>query len=380
MSQTKLRIGGDSLPVVAVDARPLSIVGDGVSRLVSELVRALGQREDIRLVLLSNRPPHPSHDLSRLEMHVDHRWTGRPGTLWLLTRMNAMARHHGANVVWGTAHVLPPRVHGLGRVVSIHDLVHLVMPNSMRAMNLLLSRIAVNRSVRTADAVIALSRTTARSIERLLNVDPNRVTTILPGSALDDAGPATDMPTLPQRYLFALGSIEPRKNIDGLLEAFEQLTLTQGDMHLVLTGLHRWKSERITSLLKRPALKSRVVLTGYLTDAQVAACMHGAEAFVMSSHYEGFGLPILEAAGKTRILLSEIPIFREVAGYLHNASIVDFSNPADAAAAISRALAISRQITEVAHEFRQQLCWETAASLHVQVFRHVLERREQWHA
>ena len=377
MSQPNVQFSADRLPVIAVDARPLAIIGDGVSRLVSSLVRALGQRDDIRLLLLSNRPPHPSHDLSGLEMQVDHHWTGRPGTLWLLMRMNAMARHHGADMVWGTAHVLPPRAHGMGRVVSIHDMVHLVMPNSMRAVNLLLSRMAVNRSIRTADAVIALSRTTARDIERLLHVNPARITTILPGNGLVDLGAVPDMPRLPHRYLFALGSIEPRKNINGLLDAFEQLTLTQHDLHLVLTGLHRWKSERITSLLERPRLKSRVVLTGYLSDAQIAACMRGAEAFVMSSHYEGFGLPILEAAGKTRILLADTPIFREAAGYLRNASILDFRNPTDAAAAISQALATSAPITDVAPEFRRDLCWETAASRHAQVFRQVLERREQ---
>lgn len=367
----------NTVPVVAVDARPLSIMGDGVSRLVSELVRALGQREDTRLLLLSNRPPNPSHDLSGLNMQVDHRWTGRPGTLWLLARMNSMAHHHGADMVWGTGHVLPPRSRGLGRVVSIHDLVHLVMPHSMRATNLLLSRMLVNRSIRTADAVIALSRTTACSIKELLHVNPGRITTILPGSALNDLAPPAEMPAMPQRYLFALGSIEPRKNIDGLLEAFEQLTLSQRNLYLVLTGLHRWKSERISALLERPALKSRVVLTGYLSDAQVASCMRGAQAFVMSSHYEGFGLPILEAAGKTRIVMSDIPIFREVAGYLRNTSIVDFRNPVDAAAAMSLALATSAPITDMGPEFSQELRWDSAAARYAQVFRQVLERREQ---
>jgi glycosyltransferase involved in cell wall biosynthesis len=376
MNDRKRPLAADRPPVVAVDARPLAVIGNGVSRLVSELVRALGRRDDVRLLLLSNRAPHTAHDLSGLELHVDQRWAGRPGTLWLMMRMNAMARHHGAHMVWGTGHVLPPRARELGRVVSIHDLVHLVMPESMRSMHLHLSRMTVDRSIRTADAVVALSRTTARDIERLLQVDPARITTILPGSGLDELAPATDMPALPQRYLFALGSLEPRKNIDGLLGAFEWLTNTHPDLHLVLTGLHSWKAERIMAVLERPALKSRVVLTGYLSDAQVMACMRGAEAFVMSSHYEGFGLPILEAAGKTRIVLSDTPIFREVAGYLRNASLVDFHDPAAAATAIGRALDGDASFTELAPNCRHELRWDTAAARHAQVFRQVLERRE----
>jgi len=119
-----------------------------------------------------------------------------------------------------------------------------------------------------------------------------------------------------------------------------------------------------------------VVLTGYLSDAQVTACMRGAQRFVMSSRYEGFGLPILKAAGKTRIVLSDTPIFREVADYLHNAWLVDFRNPVDAAGAIGRALDGPTPLTELAPYWQQELRWDTAAAWHAQVFRQVLERRE----
>ena len=138
-------------------------------------------------------------------------------------------------------------------------------------------------------------------------------------------------------------------------------------------GLRREGQRHRTHHPQLGALKSRVVLTGYLSDAQVTACMRGAQAFVMSSHYEGFGLPILEAAGKTRIVLSDTPIFREVASYMRNASLVDFRNPADAAAAIGRTLDRPMTLTELAPDWQQELRWETAAEQHAQVFRQVLE-------
>lgn len=362
-------------PLVAVDARPLAVVGNGVSRLVSELVRALRKRDDVRLLLLSNRPAHPSHDLAGLDQVVDDAWAKRPGTLWLMMRMNAMARCHGADMVWGTSHVLPPRSRRLGRIVSIHDLVHLVMPESMRSMHLWASRVLVDRSIRTADAVVALSRTTARDIERMLQVNPRKITTILPGNSLDATTPDSDMPALPPRYLFALGSLEPRKNIDGLLAAFEHLTLTHPDLHLVLTGLHSWRAEAIMAVLDKPALRGRVVLTGYLTDAQVMGCMRAAEAFVMASHYEGFGLPILEAAGKTRIILSNTPIFHEVSGYLRNALLVDFGSPVEAARSIGHAIDSAKQVTDLAPVWCDELHWDKAATRHAQVFKQVMEMR-----
>ena len=358
--------------VIAVDARPLAVVGNGVSRLVSELVRSLRDRDDLKLLLLSHRPAHPLHDLAGLEMHVDSTWSRVPGTLWLLLRMNAMAKQLGAHLVWGTGHILPPRTRGLRRVVSVHDLVHMVMPESMRPLHRQLSRVLVNRSIRTADAVIALSRTTAFDTERLLGVDPSKITTILPGNCLEDAACAAEAPSLPARYLFALGSLEPRKNIDGLLAAFEELTKTQPDLHLVLTGLHRWKAEAIMTALDKPSLKSRVVLTGYLTDAQISGCMSGAEAFLIASHYEGFGLPILEAAGKTRILLADTPVFREISGYLRDTTLIDFRNAAGAARLMGAALDSERVAATIAPIWREELRWDTAALRHADVFKRAM--------
>ena len=361
-------------PVVAVDARPLITRGNGVSRLVLELVIAMRDLGSVELVLMSHRPLHPDHDLAGLKVVIDEGWRHVPGTLWYLARMNALARRHGAHVVWGTAHVLPYRRGGLRYVVSLHDLVHLVMPASMRIANLVLSRFLVGRSLIDADAVAALSQTTRSDLLSRLPVDPNRVVTILPGvTAFADADdPAVQAARLPAQFLFALGSLEPRKNIDGLLRCFVYLSRLRPDLVLVITGADQWKSQKVLKLLEEPALKNRVIRTGYLSDAHIARNFANAQAFVMSSHYEGLGLPVLEAAGHCPIVLSAVPVFDELATYVAGMKLVDFHDPAKAAGEIYRFLSSRPSHAQVRSEWEPELNWSRAAQHYVDLFKSVL--------
>lgn len=360
--------------VVAVDARPLITRGNGVSRLVIELVSALRDLGSVDLILVSHRPLHRDHDLAGLRVVVDHGWHRVPGTLWYMARMNALARRHGAHVVWGTAHVLPFRRDGLRYVVSLHDLVHLMMPASMQIANLVLSRFLVGRSLVAADAVATLSQTTRSDLLSRLPVDPNRVVTILPGvSAFAEAeDPAVQPAWLPAQFLFALGSLEPRKNIDGLLRCFVQLSQLRPDLVLVITGAHQWKSQRVLKLLEEPALKGRVIRTGYLSDADIARNFAKTQAFIMSSHYEGFGLPVLEAAGHCPIVLSAVPVFNELATYVAGVKLVNFHDPATAAWEIDGFLASQPAQARVRSEWEQELNWTRAAQQYVDLFKSVL--------
>lgn len=356
--------------VVAVDARPLIHFGNGVSRLVLELVREMREMGSVRLLLMAHRPLHSGHDLTGLQVIVDDAWRHVPGTLWYVARMNALARHHGANVVWGTAHVLPFRADDMRYVVSCHDLVHLVMPGSMRLSNLLLSRLLVDRSLRNADAVVALSQTTRHDLLTKLQVDSKKVVTILPGvSRLVESGEQTTGSTaLPDEYLFTLGSLEPRKNIDGLLRCFASLTRLRPNLVLVIAGAHEWRSQATLRLLEEPCFRGKVIRVGYLSDVEIARYFENASAFVMSSHYEGFGLPVLEAAGRCPIVLAAVPIFEELSSYISGTRLVDFQNPSLAAADIDRFLDSRPDRARVRETCQRVLTWSGAARRYVQTF------------
>jgi glycosyltransferase involved in cell wall biosynthesis len=99
-------------------------------------------------------------------------------------------------------------------------------------------------------------------------------------------------------YILSLNTLEPRKNIKNVIEAFADLILTQqlNNLNLVLVGAKGWKYDQINSTLsKYPELRKKIVLTGYVDDRDLAALYSGALVFVFPSIYEGFGLPVLEA-------------------------------------------------------------------------------------
>jgi glycosyltransferase involved in cell wall biosynthesis len=97
-------------------------------------------------------------------------------------------------------------------------------------------------------------------------------------------------------YIFYLGTIEPRKNVDLLLEAFQRLKeRTRKDFQLVLSGKVGWKVESLMKVIRALVESGDVIHTGYISEEEAACLYNGAEAFVYPSQYEGFGIPVLEA-------------------------------------------------------------------------------------
>jgi glycosyltransferase involved in cell wall biosynthesis len=125
---------------------------------------------------------------------------------------------------------------------------------------------------------------------------------------------------IPERnpYFLCLGTIEPRKNLDGVLRAFARLAAAERvpGCHLVVVGTRGWGVEKILrTLQENTALNGRVVLTGFVADRDLAAIYSGALAFLYLSHYEGFGLPPLEAMHcGTPVIVGDNSAMPEVVG------------------------------------------------------------------
>ena len=119
-------------------------------------------------------------------------------------------------------------------------------------------------------------------------------------------------------YILSLGTLEPRKNIDTLIKGFARLVQEQNlkDLHLVLVGTHGWQYEKIfDEISKSGSVKDRIIFTGYVDDADLAALYSAALVFVYPSFYEGFGLPPLEAMQcGTPVITSNTSSLPEVVG------------------------------------------------------------------
>ncbi|MEI6563167.1 MAG: glycosyltransferase family 1 protein [bacterium] len=194
---------------------------------------------------------------------------------------------------------IPPLSRGK-KIVTIHDMSFLRHPEFSEDKNLEYLSAFIHDSVRRADAIITISEFSKKETSELLGVDPGRIFAtplgVTPGCARPPTAQIAESlrrMKLERPYLLTVGTLEPRKNIRFLIDVFEQLTEFDGD--LVIAGMKGWKVEPILQRMQSSSRRDRIRYLEYVPDNDLFALYAGAELFVISSFYEGFGLPPLEA-------------------------------------------------------------------------------------
>ena len=208
-------------------------------------------------------------------------------------------------------------------VVTVHDLSFLRTPEFHTPLNRAALSHIVPRATRNARLVIADSNATARDLESAYGLDPARIRVIYPGCDLErfrpllaeDPRPVLARYGITQPYLLFVGTLEPRKNLVGLIDAYERLAADGLDHRLVLAGSPGWGMAAIEARLASQRLGHRVIRAGRVAEEDLPTLYRAADAFVYPSHYEGFGLPPLEAmACGTPVVTSNRSSLPEVVG------------------------------------------------------------------
>jgi len=204
------------------------------------------------------------------------------------------------DVMFGANYFLPRLLGAIARrrVITIHDLTYKRFPNLLQKETLHNLNAHMPREIAAADAIICVSESTREDLLHFYQVDPRRVVTIHSGIStwsrlsVGSAPAESRRYVLPDRYLLFVSTIEPRKNLGVLLDAFERLKARGAyDGALVVVGRVGWKSEELV-----PRLHGRDVHhLDYLSPNELASVYRNAEIFVFPSIYEGFGFPLLEA-------------------------------------------------------------------------------------
>jgi glycosyltransferase involved in cell wall biosynthesis len=211
-------------------------------------------------------------------------------------------------------------------VVTVFDLSYLLFPNAFKAMNRLYLRWLVGLSARRARQVIVISESTRQDVIARLHVPAERVRTIPCG--VDSSFrplPAADVDAfrrekgLPQRFILFIGTIEPRKNVGRLAEAFADLVMSApretADLHLVIAGGIGWMFDAILARIQDLPMRDRIHLPGYVPEEEKPLWYNAATCFCYPSLYEGFGLPPLEAmACGVPVIASDVSSLPEVVG------------------------------------------------------------------
>ena len=369
-------------PVIALDARLVGYAA-GIARYAVLLADALRRLEGPeRYVLLRGRkaarfaihgpnvdthtvftPPH--NRLERLSLPVE-----------------LLARRPWPNLLHSLDHVAP--TWGPWRsVVTLHDLAFLLYPGTHTAASRAYYA-ATGESVRRVERVIAVSQRTASDAVRLLGVDPARIRVVHEAAAPGFAPrPRNGLALLAQRvgfdpdpgrpYVLFVGTLERRKNVPLLLEAFALLR-REVDAQLLLVGARGWLDEPIMAAHARSGVGEAARFLGRLGEEDLALLYSHAGVFVLPSLYEGFGLPVLEAmACGAPVVCSNAGPLPEVAG--DAAVLLKPEDPLAWAVALRDVLTRPRTADELRRrgfERTRDFSWEQTAQQTREVYREAL--------
>jgi glycosyltransferase involved in cell wall biosynthesis len=243
--------------------------------------------------------------------------------LWEQTLQPLALLRDGVDLVHGLAYALP-LLCPVPAVVTVHDLSFLLFPGAFHRGNRLYLTLATRLAVRRADAVIAVSRHTARDLVRLLGVPEKRIH-VVPNGVDPEFRPLEreeieafrQRRGLPERFILYVGTIEPRKNLDTLVRAYAQLVHRdpQHAVPLIIAGARGWRYEGVFALVEELGLDQAIHFPGFIDHSELPLWYNAASVFVFPSLYEGFGLPVLEAmACGTPVVASRASSLPEVVG------------------------------------------------------------------
>ena len=270
-----------------------------------------------------------------------------------------------------------------GIVITVHDLLPLLQPGLFEAENVRLFK-AMLADLRPKDHVICVSHSTRADLLRLQSTPAADHVHVVPLAATGHLAPVADPRALEamrrqlgleekDRVILSLGTLEPRKNLNLLLQAFEQLRERhpQQPFKLVIVGCQGWKIEALLQQLAGSAVAGTIHCPGFIDDQDLAALYSCADVFVYPSLYEGFGLPPLEAMQcGTAVIVSRSSSLPEVVG--DGAWLVDPDDPDQLLARLEELLqdeSLRQQLARRGRERARAFSWAQTAQATEQVYR-----------
>lgn len=302
--------------------------------------------------------------------------------LWEQLVQPQVLRRVGADLVHGPVFV-GPVFSPCPVVITVHDLSFMCFPHLFRRANRFYLTVLTRSSARRARRVIAVSDHAAREVTRLLSVPPDRIDVVYHGVdpvfrplLASDIAAFRQRRGLPERFVLFVGTLEPRKNLVRLVEAFARIH--DGRVGLVLAGGKGWLCDEVFARVEALDLKGKVVFPGYVTNEELPLWYNAATVLAYPSVYEGFGLPVLEAqACGTPVLTSNVSSLPEAAG--DAAVMVDPYDVEALAGGLDRLLAdaaLRHQLRERGLAHARQFSWPRAAQETARVYRRALAEGE----
>ena len=268
-----------------------------------------------------------------------------------------------------------PILNKIPTIVTVYDLSFVHFPDTFPALQRLYLHSQTARSVRSARRVITISEASRQDLHDFFEIPLDKIDVVLPGVdqvfrsvPADQVNAFREKQGITGRFILHVGTLQPRKNVPVLLEAFS-LSRAKGTV-LVLAGAKGWQYDEIFAMIKDLGLERRVHFTGYVADQELPLWYNAADALVFPSIYEGFGMPVLEAmACGTPVIAARTSSIPEAGG---EAAL--YFEPQDAAA-LARHIdsvldddRLAKHMQQSGLEQAQKFSWEQAGIETSQVY------------
>jgi glycosyltransferase involved in cell wall biosynthesis len=365
---------------IGIDARIVHYVRGGIPNYVLRLLKPLAQLDsDTDYYVLHSRKSHTPL-IPGPNFHPVACWTP-PHNQWERWALGIEVARLGLDLLHTTDFV-PPAFGYRWSVITVHDLTFLHYPQFLTAESYRYYNRQIEWAVRRADHILADSYATKSDLAALLHVPLEKVTVV--HLAADpafrplreaEAAQAAAQYNLEPGYLLCVGTLEPRKNLPGLLLAYRLLLDAKvATADLVLVGSKGWLYDEIFERVEQLHLDGRVRFLHGVPDGDLPGLYNAASALVTPSFYEGFGLPALEAmACGTPVVVADRSSLPEVVG--EAGLLIDPDDPDDIAQALARALTdevLRAQMRRAGLAQAAHFTWEQTAQETLAVYQAVL--------
>jgi glycosyltransferase involved in cell wall biosynthesis len=362
---------------IAIDARIIHYSSGGMRRYVTLLLEALAELDrETRYLVLHSRKQH-SPCMPGPNFRPIACWTPCHHRLerWMMGLEVARLRPD----LLHSPDFIPPAFGYRSSVVTVQDLGFLLYPQYLTGQSLRYYNRQIRWAVERTDHILTISRATQRDLTSLLGVHPQRITVAhlaadpgLRSLTPEETEEIISSYDLRPGYVLFVGTLEPRKNLLGLLNAYRALVERQStDLPLVIAGEEGWLYDEVLEQRSSLGLKERVRLLKHVPDRHLAALYTAAGVLALPSFYEGFGLPALEAmACGTPVVVARRGALPEVVG--DAGLLVDPDDSDDIAAAVEQVLLHQEtrsQLRKLGLRRASQFTWEYTAAKTLQVYR-----------
>jgi len=324
------------------------------------LAEALGRRDDVDLVVLTDRPD-AFPGLVTVQLKGPRPWADHVQIPRLLKRLSPDVYHNTKNAL--------PIARPVPTVVTIHDLAYHHFPETFGTLSRLYLRWHHIHCARHADCIITPSYHARRDLQETLHVAEERIHVVHHGVAEPFFDPpARGALQLAQPYVLSVGTLQARKNLDILVRAVAKLREERGtDVTLAIAGRRGWKTAAFDAACEQTPVR----LLGMVADEELPGLYANAAVFVQPSSYEGFGLTAAEAmACGTPVIAADAGSLPEVVG---DAGLLVPPRDVDAlAGAIAQVLehrALRRELSESGRMRAMEFRWDRSAEQHIEVYR-----------